>query len=582
MVTARVIARAGVIAVSFAVTVATGESQQPSGEQSVRPPAGTARVMGTVVDSAAPPRPVRRARVSLRIENTSRGWEVASDDNGRFVMANVGAGRYMLRADKPAWVTGRYGAARPGRPGVPIVIADGATVQGLTIAMSRGAAISGTVMSRSGEPVPDAMISAVGARERHAGTDVTADDEGHFRLYGLPAGEYRVLASLRNGPATALMDLVPQTEAQISGALKGTIMPRGTNVGFASLFAPGVVTRDQAQTIRVAAEEERDGITIRLDPVPTARITVTIDPGESADPASIRLSLIPDDSEGSLLTGRRGGDGRYEFSGVPPVPHVAVARAARLGGAATAAGAAAAGRGRGAGAPLTLYAIENLAVTGGEINVTLRLQPGVPVSGRVAVENGPAAAPPISGVPLGLVAMSGAPGLGVPSVRSGADGTFSFEGVPPGRYRLERSTIAGVELKSAMWRGVDVLDAGLDVRPGESVTDLVVTLVSRPTELTGRLETAAGAAAPDYYIVAFAADRQFWAPQSRRIRQTRPASDGNFSIRGLPAGDYLLAALTDVERDEWFDPAFLAQLVPAAVRVTLSDGAATTQNLRIR
>jgi hypothetical protein len=37
-----------------------------------------------------------------------------------------------------------------------------------------------------------------------------------------------------------------------------------------------------------------------------------------------------------------------------------------------------------------------------------------------------------------------------------------------------------------------------------------------------------------------------------------------------------------VERDEWFDPAFLAQLVPAAVRVTLSDGAATTQNLRIR
>jgi hypothetical protein len=82
--------------------------------------------------------------------------------------------------------------------------------------------------------------------------------------------------------------------------------------------------------------------------------------------------------------------------------------------------------------------------------------------------------------------------------------------------------------------------------------------------------------------VAFAADRQFWTPQSRRIRQTRPASDGRFSIKGLPAGDYLLAALTDVERDEWFDPAFLAQLVPAAVRVTLSDGVVTTQNLRIR
>ena len=119
-------------------------------------------------------------------------------------------------------------------------------------------------------------------------------------------------------------------------------------------------------------------------------------------------------------------------------------------------------------------------------------------------------------------------------------------------------------MKSAISRGVDVLDALLEVRAGEDVTDLVVTLPARPTELTGRLETAAGAAAPDYYIVAFAANREFWTPQSRRIRQTRPASDGRFSIKGLPAGDYLVAALTDMELDEWFDTAFLSQLVAAA------------------
>jgi hypothetical protein len=82
--------------------------------------------------------------------------------------------------------------------------------------------------------------------------------------------------------------------------------------------------------------------------------------------------------------------------------------------------------------------------------------------------------------------------------------------------------------------------------------------------------------------VAFAADQQFWTPQSRRIRQTRPASDGRFSITGLPAGEYQIAALTDVEPGEWFDPAFLAQLVPAAVRVTMRDGGTITQNLRIR
>ena len=181
-----------------------------------------------------------------------------------------------------------------------------------------------------------------------------------------------------------------------------------------------------------------------------------------------------------------------------------------------------AARGRGATAPLTLYAIEDLAVAGGEMNVSLRLQPGMTVSGRVVSEAGATPAPRFSDLSFGLLPLREGPALGVPSVRSNAEGVFVFEGVPPGRYRLTPAGNTAFDMKSAMSRGVDVLDALLDVRAGEDVTDLVVTLPARSTELTGRLETAAGAAAPDYYIVVFAADRKFWAPQSRRIRQTRP------------------------------------------------------------
>jgi hypothetical protein len=52
-------------------------------------------------------------------------------------------------------------------------------------------------------------------------------------------------------------------------------------------------------------------------------------------------------------------------------------------------------------------------------------------------------------------------------------------------------------------------------------------------------------------------------------------------MAGLPSGDYLLCALTEYEPAQLNDPAFLEQLVPASVRITLADGEKRTQDLRI-
>jgi len=40
-----------------------------------------------------------------------------------------------------------------------------------------------------------------------------------------------------------------------------------------------------------------------------------------------------------------------------------------------------------------------------------------------------------------------------------------------------------------------------------------------------------------------------------------PATDGALSVKGLPPGEYFLAALADLETGEWNDPALLDQLV---------------------
>jgi hypothetical protein len=64
------------------------------------------------------------------------------------------------------------------------------------------------------------------------------------------------------------------------------------------------------------------------------------------------------------------------------------------------------------------------------------------------------------------------------------------------------------------------------------------------------VQDASGLAASDYFILVFSTDERAWYQRSRAVAQTRPASDGKFVIRGLPAGEYFLAAVTDVQREE--------------------------------
>ena len=61
----------------------------------------------------------------------------------------------------------------------------------------------------------------------------------------------------------------------------------------------------------------------------------------------------------------------------------------------------------------------------------------------------------------------------------------------------------------------------------------------------------------------------------------RPDTAGRFTFRQLPAGDYRLTAVTDVEQGEWFDPAFLEQLLNASIAVSLRDGEKKTQDIKV-
>jgi hypothetical protein len=172
----------------------------------------------------------------------------------------------------------------------------------------------------------------------------------------------------------------------------------------------------------------------------------------------------------------------------------------------------------------------------------------------------------------------------VPSAVPRADGTFELTGVPPGTFLLSISAGGAASTwwaRSAAAGDRDLLDGPIEIQRGVEVPSVIVTLTERRTELAGLLQTASGTPASDVFIIAFAADRKQWGPLGRRVQAVRPGVDGRYLIKDLPPGDYMIAAVTDIDQDEWKDPAFLERLLPASARIAIGEGEKKVQDLRI-
>jgi hypothetical protein len=85
-----------------------------------------------------------------------------------------------------------------------------------------------------------------------------------------------------------------------------------------------------------------------------------------------------------------------------------------------------------------------------------------------------------------------------------------------------------------------------------------------------------------YTVLAFPADDRLWRPQSRHIMTARPDQNGKYQIRGLPPGEYYMAMVDPAVQGEWFEPAFLEQHRPGAIRISIGDGDIKTQDFKLK
>jgi hypothetical protein len=593
---------------------------------------GKGTISGTV-SVAGSGQPARRARVNLsggQDVGGSRG--TTTDENGAFVFDALPEGRFNLSASKAGYVSTTYGQRQPGRPGTPIMLGDGQRLQ-VQLQITRGGVITGTVLDEHAEALPGTPVRALryvmqsGQRTLQPAGNSSTDDRGVYRIYGLQPGEYLVYATPRNsntpGPEPRLVELQQllqqQTEviarlgaaqaqalndriAQLRAAQDFSQSSDEVTSGYAPVYYPGTTTPANAATVTVAPGEEKGNIDFQYQIVPIARVEGIVTSANSQIPPNVQVSLVnsalsvPGISPGST---RADAQGAFRIPNVPPGQYTLVARAT-LGGAGRenfggrgpgAAGpggrGAAGGRGRGpATDQIRLWATADVTVDGRNVsNVVLTLQQGMSVSGRIVFDG--TAPPPAdtSGIRVTLmpVVQPGTSGdLTAPAAgRVDADGRFTIASVFPGRYRLTSNAGNGWYLGSSMIENQDSLDFPIEIKPGQNVTNAVVTFVDRQSELTGTIVNEKAQPVPEYSLIVYPADQRFWIPQSRRIQSTRPATDGRYTFRNLPAGDYRLVPVYDPEPGSWFDPAFLQQLESAAVRVTIADGETKEQNLRV-
>ena len=469
------------------------------------------------------------------------------------------------------------------------------------------------------------------------------NDLGAYRIFGLPPGDYVVQARapLTAMSATVIRQVtsaearwVDQRLSQIQdpgqAGASMPVPPAGPTVTYSAVYFPGTSVVADATVLTVRAGEERGNVDFSLVLDPTARVTGTVIGPDGEPSAGAMVQLEAEGGSGgdvfSFVMNMMGAagrtttrpDGTFTLSGVTPGRYILTARGTPrqtgnrpatpaepgIAEAMALATAMAGMLGGGAENPATLWAQETVAVSGQDVGpLGLSLRDGLTIEGSIVVEGG-GAPPDAAGFRIGVSKpASGDPTAAMLSRATGSstgvpreDGTFTVRGLMPGRYEVavtgkamrQNALLPGMPpaktgwvLKSIQWKDQDLADTGIDIQAAVPVSGVVVTLTNQPAQLDGTVIDAAGRPTGVFPIVVFATDRAFWTPGSRRVLQAQPASDGKFTVIGLPAGEYYVAAVTRLETGDLANRQFLEELLPASLRITIRDGEKKTQDLKL-
>ena len=572
----------GLSSVAFAQATTPGQPVQPAPSTTnpqqmparplrpgETPPKGTGVLKGQVI-AAGTGAPVRRAQIRA-MSSEGRGGVTSTNNEGRWEIRDLPAGRYSISAMKGGFAQASYGQRRPGEPGTPIDLGEGQTAERVNFIMSRGGVIAGRIVDDGGEPVAGTGVSAMrfmfmsGARRLvpggGEGSQDRTDDQGYFRLYGLPSGEYYVSANASNNN-NFMMPGVNNTEAD----------------GFAPTYFPGTPSVAEATRIPLKAGQEMTGANFALIVARLARVRGRAVNSSGEPIIGGMLMLAPADPVMGMNFGMNmrnaqvAADGSFQFANIPPGRYNLNVRPRGMPGA----------NSEFAVVPVTVGNddIDNLIVTTGA---------GATVTGVITTDDG--SIPPFRADAVQIFAQQMDPSftmIGGGPTKVNDDFTFEMNSVFD--RRMIRANVgvgpaamnSGWYLKAVLYDGQDVTDTGIDFQPGRSYEGVQVVFTQKTTEVSGLVTDDRGRPVVDASVIIFPATRDKWISMSRFIRTLRPDTNGKYSVKAMPPSDeYLIIAVQNLEAGQFSDPEFLDRAREEAKPFSLNEGEFKTVDIRL-
>lgn len=558
--------------------------QTPARDTATQTQTGTASISGVVI-AAADKQPIGFARVALndsaRITYTNA--------RGEFLFPKLPAGRYAISVQASGYLSMSLGQLQSSRPGIAQVLAANEERKGVVLVMHKGGIVSGHVVGADNRPLADVSVGVLRKSWAQDGSATfiwsgqsKTDDRGDYRISGLIRGYY-------------LVEVVPPTILGRENAATIDEAQRLAAEGMIQTFYPGTTDPASAAPVSVDIDAERPGIDFAIQPAPmwtvSGRVSGAVSipmatgarvGGERPLSGGTARLVPPGQATGGMLASNFG---RGPFARVSPDGHFRFE-------------AVSAGRYellyQSGGAPSTMrYAFGSASVTVADRdleNVAVDALPAVSVFGEIL--SGDAPGRPTDAPAFGLIPLSGSWRennsflAAATGRRSDPDGqnappSFFINNLPPGGYAFRPAPSAlGAYLSKIEIDGVPATGTLIEIGTSDP-KKVRVTYRTDVAEVSGSVRHEDQTPVTEYALVIFPADKREWPIWMTGTGVSRADSSGHYSYSTRP-GSYLIAAVADVEQNQWLDPAFLESLIPTATKITLGSGQKLSQDFIVK